>query len=216
MKRKSRLKKAQKEKLLEHFVAGTTARSTAELIGVNRHTATKYYHILRQLIAKHVEDEKPFEGEVEIDESYFGGRRKGKRGRGAAGKIPVFGILKRKGKVYTKIVENTKGNTIIPIIHEKVLPDSIVYTDTYRSYNALDISHFHHLRINHSKIFADKKNHINGIENFWNQAKRHLRKFNGVPKDHFYLYIKECEWRFNYGSPKTLLKVLKLWAKALF
>jgi len=157
MKRKSRLKNIQKRSLLEHFVAGTTARSAAEIININRHTATKYYHKIRQLIAEHVENEKPFEGEIEIDESYFGGRRKGKRGRGAAGKIPVFGILKRKGKVYTKVVADTKSNTLIPIIHEKVLPDSIVYTDTYRSYNALDISSFHHLRINHSKIFADKK-----------------------------------------------------------
>ncbi|MBK2345311.1 transposase, partial [Francisella tularensis subsp. novicida] len=41
-------------------------------------------------------------------------------------------------------------------------------------------------------------NHINGIENFWNQAKRHLRKFNGIPREHFHLFLKECEWRFNH------------------
>lgn len=55
---------------------------------------------------------------------------------------------------------------------------------------------------------------INGIENFWNQAKRHLRKFNGVPKQYFYLYIKECEWRFNFGSPEKLLKTLSQWFKS--
>ena len=70
----------------------------------------------------------------------------------------------------------------------------------------LDISDFHHVRINHSELFADRNNHINGIENFWNQAKRHLRKFNGVPKQNFHLFLKECEWRFNEGSPKQLLK----------
>ena len=70
----------------------------------------------------------------------------------------------------------------MPLILEKVVPDSILYTDTFRSYNALDVSEFKHEIINDSKLFANKKNHINGIENFWNQAKRHLRKFNGVPK----------------------------------
>jgi len=213
MTRKSRLTKTQKQKLMEHFVAGTTARTAALLVGVNRNTATKFYHRLREIIAAKVEDTSPLEGEIEVDESYFGGKRKGKRGRGAAGKVPVFGLLKRKGKVYTKVIDDTKSRTLMPIIEGKVMPDSIVYTDTYRSYNALDISHFHHQRINHSKLFADKHNHINGIENFWNQAKRHLRKFNGIPKHHFYLYIKECEWRFNYGSPKNLLKILIGWAK---
>jgi len=89
------------------------------------------------------------------------------------------------------------------IIRNKVIPDSIVYTDSFRSYNVLDVSEFYHDRINHSKLFAKKHNHINGIENFWNQAKRHMRKLNGVPVKHFGLFLKECEWRFNNPNPKT-------------
>ena len=81
-----------------------------------------------------------FEGEIEADESYFGDARKGKRGRGAAGKIAVFRLLKRNGKVYTVVVPNAQSATLLPIIREKVRPDSIVYTDTYRSYEVLDIS----------------------------------------------------------------------------
>lgn len=73
----------------------------------------------------------------------------------------------------------------------------------------MDVSEFKHYRINHSKLFADKHNHINGIENFWNQAKRHMRKFNGVPRKNFVLFLKECEWRFNYGNHKNLIKTLK-------
>lgn len=214
IKRKSRLPKNKRDRLLEHFVAGTTARTAAALVGVNRNTATKVYHKLREIIAMKIENEPALEGEIEIDESYFGGKRKGKRGRGAAGKVPVFGLLKRKGKVYTTVISDAKSATLMPIINSKVIPDSIVYTDTFKSYNALDTSHFHHERINHSQLFADKKNHINGIENFWNQAKRHLRRFNGVPTQHFYLYIKECEWRFNFGSPDKLLKILTQWAKS--
>ncbi len=138
---------------------------------------------------------------------------KGKRGRGAAGKVPVFGILKRGGRVYTKMIPDVRTETLMPIMERMIVPDSIVYTDCLASYNALDIADFHHLRINHSELFADQRNHINGIENFWNQAKRHMRKYNGVPKHHFHLFLKECEWRFNGGSPKQLLRQLKQWIK---
>ena len=57
-----------------------------------------------------------FEGSVELDESYFGGRRKGRRGRGAAGKVVVFGILKRNGRGYTVVVDNAKSDTLMPVI----------------------------------------------------------------------------------------------------
>ena len=211
--KRSKLTKKQKLKLIEHFVAGTTARTTADLVGVNKNTAQLFFHKLRNLIIKNQKIDMVFQGEVEADESYFGGRRKGKRGRGSVGKVPVFGLLKRGGKVFAEIIPDAKSSTLMPLIQEKVVPDSIVYTDTFRSYNALDVSEFKHERINHSKLFADKKNHINGIENFWNQAKRHLRKFNGVPKKNFRLFLKECEWRFNFPSPKKQLNMLIKWAE---
>lgn len=195
---------------MEHFVAGSTARAAAEIVGVQANTAARFFMRLRQLIAGKLPSYQLC-GEVEADESYFGGARKGKRGRGAAGKVAVFGLLKRGGKVYTAIIPNAKTETILPIIEEKVTPDSIVYTDTFKAYNALDVSDFHHMRINHSELFADRHNHINGIENFWNQAKRHLRKFNGIKQDNFYWFLKECEWRFNSGNHQMLLKQLKHW-----
>lgn len=195
---------------MEHFVAGSTARAAAEIVGVQANTAARFFMRLRQLIAGKLPSYQLC-GEVEADESYFGGARKGKRGRGAAGKVAVFGLLKRGGKVYTAIIPNARTETILPIIEEKVTPDSIVYTDTFKAYNALDVSDFHHMRINHSELFADRHNHINGIENFWNQAKRHLRKFNGIKQDNFYWFLKECEWRFNSGNHQMLLKQLKHW-----
>ena len=164
--------------LPQFFVAGVTARTAAELVGVSRPTAILYYKKIRQVLCYH----------LELDESYFthtylflflmnalhlrlawcGGHRKGKRGRGAAGKVIVFGILKRGGKVYAKVIENTKASTLMPIITRKILLDSVVYTDCYRSYNTLDVEGFSHHRINHSTHFAEEKtNHINGIENFY-------------------------------------------------
>ena len=182
--RKSRLSERIQRRLIEHFVAGTTARCAAELVGVHRNTAAYYFQRLREIIAHQLEQEahEVFDGEIEVDESYFGGVRKGKRGRGAAGKVPVFGLLKRGGRVYTKIIPDASSATMIPIIQCKIIPDSIVYSDCWRGYNVLDVSDFKHYRINHSKLFADKGNHINGIENFWNQARRHLAGYNGHPE----------------------------------
>jgi len=90
--RKSRLSHAKQQRLIELFISGATARTAAALVDVHRNTAAYYFQRLRQLISQAVEDETPFFGEIEVDESYFGGYRKGKRGRGAAGKVPVFGI----------------------------------------------------------------------------------------------------------------------------
>ena len=207
--RKSRLSSAKQQRLIELFISGSTARTASALVGVHRNTAAYYFQRLRQLISQAVEDETPFFGEIEVDESYFGGRRKGKRGRGAVGKVPVFGILKRGGRVYTKVIPDARSTTLMRIMEQKIVPDSIVYTDSLQSYNVLDVSEFHHVRVNHSYLFAEGRNHINGIENFWNQAKRHLRKFNGIPKEHFGLFLKECEWRFNTPDPKAQLAMLK-------
>ncbi|WP_424946804.1 IS1595 family transposase [Candidatus Spongiihabitans sp.] len=203
--------------LMKYFVAGATARTAANLSGIHRNTAVRFFHKLRgKIVLKQQDRSEQFSGEIERDESYFGGIRKGRRGRGAAGKIIVFGILKRGGKVHTQTVLDARAKTLMPVIWLKIRPDSIVYTDCWRSYNALDVAKFRHYRVNHSKRFAQKHNPINGIENFWNQAKRHLRKFNGVPRQHFDLFLKECEWRFNIGAPNKLLEDLKSLLKELY
>ncbi len=92
--RKSRLSKVKQDRLMEHFVAGTTARCAADLVGVNFKTSAYYYQRLRELIAYQTEQEasEVFDGKIEVDESDFGGHRKGNRGRGAGGKFPVFGV----------------------------------------------------------------------------------------------------------------------------
>ena len=97
--RKSRLSKYKQNRLIELFVAGATARTAASLVGINKTTASYYFHRLRDLIYRNDDHGGLMAGEIEVDESYFGGKRKGKRGRGAAGKVPVFGLLTRDGKV---------------------------------------------------------------------------------------------------------------------
>jgi len=210
-----KLSKTIQRRLLEFFVLEVTARSAADVLGIQYNSSALFYRKIRRVISHHLllEANEIFSGQIELDESYFGGVRKGKRGRGAAGKVAVFGILKRGGKVFTMVVSDTRSNTLLPIIVRKIAPDSVVYTDSYKSYNALDVSDFYHERINHSELFARGKNHINGIENFWNQSKRVLRKYNGIDRKTSPLFLKECEFRFNYGTPKQQLKTLKLWCK---
>ncbi|MDO9785779.1 transposase [Glaesserella parasuis] len=127
--RKSRLSQHKQNKLIELFVAGVTARTRAELVNINKTTAAYYFYRLRLLIYQNSPHMEMFEGEIEADESYFGGTRKGKRGRGAVGKTAVFGLLKRDGKVYTVVVPNTQSATLLPIVSE-----------------------FNHFRINHSNL----------------------------------------------------------------
>ena len=98
--RKSRMSTHQQYRLIEHFVAGTTARTASQIIGVQVTTSARFYLRLRKLVASKLPSYE-LSGQVEADERYFGGKRKGMRGRGATGKVAVFGLLKRGGKVYT-------------------------------------------------------------------------------------------------------------------
>jgi transposase-like protein len=201
--------------LLKCFVFDMDAQTIALLTRLNRNTVNRYMHLIRKRIADLCEEASPFQGEIEVDESYFGAKRvKGKRGRGAGGKTSVFGILQRNGKVYTEIVPDCARKTLQAIIRGRVDPDSIIHSDSWRGYNGLvDLGYKKHYRVHHNNgEFANGKNHINGIESFWSFAKRRLMKFHGIPKTTFYLHLKECEFRFNNrntDSYKLLLKNIR-------
>lgn len=207
-----RLCPRQRGELVELFVAGSTARTAAALAGVHRNTAALFFAKLRGLIAAHQEraTAEAFDGPVEIDESYFGGRREGQRGRGAAGKVAVFGILKRGGAVYAQMIADCGRATLLPIIRRKVAPNSVVYSDSWAAYDTLGVEGYRPERVDHDEeLVAGGGRHINGIENFGSQAKRHLRRFNGVPKGSFPLFLQEVVWRHNTGTPEDQLQSLR-------
>ncbi len=201
--------------ILQCFAKDFDSYSTAEISGVSRQSIQKYFEKLRRRILEWVANEKLFSGEVEVDESYFGARRvRGKRGRGAGKKVLVLGILKRGGNVYTQIIPNADRENILPILQGKILDETTVHTDGWRSYDGLiDVKKFKHYRVYHSKDeFARGKSHINGIESFWSFCKRRMRKQNGVRKDKFLIHLKESEWRWNHRNDniyKILLKKLR-------
>src|SRR5882724_9881336 len=118
--RRCKLSRKLQLRLLENFVLQVTARSAADVHGIQANTVVLFYRKIRLVIAEKLEAEAvPFAGEIEVDESYFGGVRKGRRGRGAAGKVPVFGILKRGGKVYTQIIPDTTTATLFNAMQKR-------------------------------------------------------------------------------------------------
>ena len=136
--------------------------------------------------------------EVELDESYFGARRKGKRGRGAAGKVTVFVILERAGRVWVTQVPDVTGETLLGLTVKTVRRGSIVYTDRFKSYDSLMFCGYRHLNLDHSKLFARGRVYINGLEGFWSFAKERLHKYHGISPGRFPLYLKELEFRYNH------------------
>ena len=202
--------------LIRYFVHDLDAKTITSLTGLNRNTVNRYMMLIRKRIAEFCEEESPFKGEIEVDESYFGGKRiKGKRGRGAYKKTPVFGIFKRGGKVYTEIVPDCAKATLQAIIRGRVDLDSIIHSDGWRGYNGLvDLGYKKHYRVHHGEDqFANGRSHINGIESFWAYAKGRLIKFHGVPESTFYLHLKECEFRFNYRDKDLYKMLLKMFRK---
>ena len=210
----SKLSEAKFREVLKFFSTDIPSLKTAELTNLNKNTVHTIYNKLRERLAElSLKENEPFHGEVEVDESYFGAKRiRGKRGRGARGKIPVVGVLKRGGKVYTKVVKDCSREQILPILKGKILEESTGFTDGWKSYHGLIYQGFQHYRIYHSKNeFARGKNHINGIESFWGFTKTRMQKLRGIRKDKFMIHLKESEWRWNHGNEsiyKILLKIL--------
>ena len=200
-------------RIVRLFCLDIEAKKSAELTNLNRSTVNNIYRKLRERIAELCEAESPFtNGEVELDESYFGARRvRGIRGRGARGKTPVFGMLKRGDKVYTQIVKNCSILELLPIIKGRTDTGAIIYSDGFKSYDGLvNYGYKRHYRVKHGENeFALGHNHINGIENFWGLCKVRLAKFRGVHRHTFYLHIKECEFRYNYRNQNLYLTLLK-------
>ena len=204
------------KQIISTFCVDINASKSALLLGINRNTINHYYNEFRSAIyGSQMHKFEQIFGEAEVDESYFGARRKRgfrgklKRGRGTM-KQPVFGIVKRNGNVYTEIIPNCKKATLQAIIRGKINPSAVVYSDKWRGYDGLvDVGYNRHFRVSHGNNEFSKGSgiHINGIENFWSFTKRRLAKFNGVKKN-FALHLKECEWR--YGKSFAILKT-DLW-----
>jgi len=186
-------------RIVKLFELEVSTRKISLQLNANYKTIYQAVTVLRRaIVARQQDGPLILEREVELDESYYGGRRKGKRGRGAAGKIPVFGILERDGKVSVEVVPNVRAETLLALTVKKVRRGSIVYTDKYKAYDSLMYCGFRHLQVDHGKYFSKGKVYINGLEGFWSFSKERLIKHHGMSPGRFPLYLKEMEFRYNH------------------
>src|SRR6266478_4190510 len=149
-------------------------------------------------------------GQIEVDETFIGGKarnmHRSKRaakiaGTGGKDKTAVMGILERGGKVRTKVVDNTKKKTLQPEIREHVLAGSALFTDALQSYEGL--SEFQHEVIDHAVEYIRGEVHTNGLENFWSLLKRSLGG-TYVSVEHFNLFRYLDEQAFRYNNRKGM------------
>lgn len=184
--------------LIKLFELEISSHRIAQELRISYPTALRATSLIRQaILSKSKYYELLLKGEVEADESYFGGKRKGPRGRGAKNKVPVFGILERSGLVSVDVVPNVGAKTLLNMTIKKVRRGSILYTDKFHGYDSLVFCGYRHLKIDHGKYFASGKVYINGLEGFWSFAKERLMKYHGVSQKKFPLYLKELEFRYN-------------------
>jgi transposase len=188
-------------RLIKLFELEISVRKMAQQMGLSYPAVYKAVTTMRRAILAHAtEAQSLLGGEIELDESYFGGKRKGKRGRGAAAKIPVFGILERDGQACVEVVPNVRAETVLTLTVKKVRRGSIVYTDCFKSYDALMFCGYRHLKVDHGKHFSRGRVYINGLEGFWSYAKERLAKHHGISPERFPLYLKELEFRYNHRT----------------
>ena len=196
------LKKLRRDlQLLYYFYLEVSARKASKEMNNDYSVVHRKFMSFRKSIFNYSEKQiTKLNGELELDESYFGGKRKGNRGRGANNKTIVFGILERKGQVYTKIVENVSKETLMEEIKNKTKKGSVFYTDGWRSYNDLKQFGKHNVIKHNEDEFAKGHNHINGIEGFWSFAKERFHKYHGINHANYPFYLKEMEFRFNHRN----------------
>ena len=148
--------------LIKCFSLDLNAFEAHKIVNISHRSCKVIYGKLRWYIAHFLQESKAATGEFECDESYFGPRRiRGKKGRGAMGKTPVLGILKRGGKVHVEIIKNCSKEEIMPIIQGTILEGSRVHTDGWKAYDGLILNGYDHYRVYHSaNEFARGKSHI--------------------------------------------------------
>jgi len=196
--------------LIANAKNGVSSYEIHRSIGVTQKTAWFMLHRIR--LAMQSESFDKMDGEVEVDETWIGGkarfmhksRRERVRGKshGFVGKTAVFGLLERHGpdghsRVKAKVVRTNCRNVLFPIIRDHVATDAEVFSDTHPAYLTLS-DEFAHEMIDHAQTYVDGRIHTNGLENFWSLLKRTIRgTYVSVEAFHLFRYLDEQAFRYN-------------------
>lgn len=185
--------------------SGVSAKEVERQLGVTYKCAWRMCHQIRTLMG--VKDGTVLTGHVEVDETYNGGKKKGKRGRGAQGKSIVFGMLQREGEIRAEVVENVKKITLMPIVEQNIVKGSRVSSDELRSYNGMTAAGYVHGTVNHSDMqFVNGDDHTQSIEGFWSRLKLSISGTHiWVSEKHLQKYVDEFSFRFNQREEPSLM-----------
>jgi transposase-like protein len=190
--------------LMANTRCGISAKQLERETGVTYKTAWRMFRQIRSMLA----DDVSLEGSsVEVDETYIGGRRRGKRGRGAEGKTPVIGLVQRKGRVKAIKTDKVDSSTVMPMIRENVQPESTIYTDEYPIYNKVSQNGYKHETVNHAlKAWVVGDAHTNTIEGFWSLVKRGISGvYHAVDEKYVQSYVNEYSFRYNRRNGETAM-----------
>ena len=201
--------------MLYLFVLGVPIYRSRQFVDISLKSGHKAYLVFREAIYDTLTEELnhiALSGQIEMDETMFGGKRAGKRGWGATGKQMVFGMYMRNGQVLTFPIQSRSRSELMQLITSHTTAGSLFYTDDWHAYGSLPI-HGNHVVVTKEKGKPKGRNHLNGIEGFWSYAKNWLYQYRGIPQHHFHLYLKEIEFRFNHREKNLFESISKLLVK---
>lgn len=185
---------------------GISAKQLERELGVTYKTAWRMFTQIRKLLAN--ETESLF-GEIEVDETYVGGKRPGRRGRGAAGKTVVVGLVERGGKAYTQVTPDVKARTILPIIQEHIpaVSGTVIYTDEMLSYNRLTSLGYAHDTVQHAaKEYVRGAVHTQTIDGLWSNVKRGIDGVHhAVSPKYLQAYLDSYVFRYNHRDDEQAM-----------
>jgi transposase-like protein len=197
--------------LLSSTRTGISAKQLQRELGVTYKTAWRMFTQIRKLMSESI---NPLSGQVEVDETYMGGKRAGKRGRGASGKSVVLGMVERNGNAVAKVVPDVKARTLLPMIERRVAKEgkTVVFTDELPSYNHVERLGYAHKIVQHAaKQYVCGIAHVNTVESLWSTIKRGIDGVNhSVSPLYLQSYLDSYVYRYNHRKDESPMFALLL------
>ena len=196
---------------------GISAKQLERELGVTYKTAWRMFNLIRNDLM--AQDGEPLSGEVELDETFVGGKprqsdrnRRAKMGWNAQTdywnrNALVFGAVERKGKVKASVIPTSRASVLEPMTRQYVLPESLIYTDEWTAYDRLGKAGYTHRRIRHSaRVYVEGDTHTQTIDGFFGLVKNAIRGVHhGVSHKWLQGYLNEYVWRWNRRDQPRLI-----------